>query len=127
MSEPTWAWQPLETYTLSITFGSDPDRTDELAEAVFEGIEDLKNSAPDEDVVSDVRQALLRSFETDFQENRTLLNQLANDYQRDVAPGASLLTYPASVEAVTPESIQEDARQYFNLENQIRVTLMPER
>ena len=121
------AWQPLETYTLSITFGSDPDRTDELAEAVFEGIEDLKNSAPDEDVVSDVRQALLRSFETDFQENRTLLNQLANDYQRDVAPGASILTYPASVEAVTPESIQEDARQYFNLENQIRVTLMPER
>ena len=120
------AWQPVETYTLSVTFGSDPERTDELVEAVFDGIEDLQTSPPDENIVSDVRQALLRSFETSFQENRTLLNQLVSDYQRGASPGASIRTYPASVEALTPESVQEDAQQYFDMDNRVRVTLMPE-
>ncbi len=119
-------WQPVESYTFTITFGSDPERTDELVQAVFDGIEDLKSAPPDDDLVSDVRQALLRSFETGFQENRTLLGQLVSDYQRDADPGASIRSYPASAEALTPVSIQEDAQQYLNLENRIRVTLMPE-
>ena len=121
------AWQPVETYTLSIAFGSDPERMDELVRAVFDGIEDLKTSPPSEDLVSDIRKALLRSFETDFQENRTLLNQLASDYRRGVTPGASIRSYPRSVEALTPASIQEDAQQYFKMDNRVRVTLMPER
>ena len=119
-------WQPVESYTLTITFGSDPERTDELVQAVFDEIEDLKNTPPDAALVSDIRQALLRSFETGFQENRTLLGQLASDYQRGAVPGASIRSYPASAEALTPVSIQDDAQQYLNLENQIRVTLMPE-
>ncbi len=121
------AWQPVESYTLSITFGSDPERTDELVQAVFDGIEDLKADPPDDDLVSDVRQALLRSFETGFQENRTLLGQLVSDYQRGAVPGASIRSYPASAEALTPVSIQDDAQQYLTLDNRIRVTLMPER
>ena len=90
------SWQPVESYTLSIAFGSDPDRSDELVQAVFDGIEDLKNAPPDDALVSDIRQALLRSFETGFQDNRTLLGQLASDYQRGDAPGASIRSYPAS-------------------------------
>ena len=120
------AWQPVESYTLTIAFGSDPERTDELVQVVFDGIEDLKSAPPDKELVSDVRQALLRSFETGFQENRALLGQLVSDYQRGADPGASIRSYPASAEALTPVSIQEDAQQYLNLENRIRVTLMPE-
>jgi zinc protease len=119
-------WQPAESYTLTITFGSDPERTDELVQVVFDGIEDLKSEPPEEALVSDIRQALLRTFETGFQENRALLGQLASDYQRGVDPGASIRSYPASAEALTPASVQEDAQQYLNLENQIRVTLMPD-
>ncbi len=120
------AWKPIENYTLNISFGSDPERTDELVQAVFDGIEDLKSDPPDESLVSDARQALLRAFETGFQENRTLLGQLVSDYQRGEVPGASIRSYPASVEALTPSAIQEDAQHYLNMEDRIRVTLMPE-
>ena len=61
-----------------------------------------------------------------FQQNRNVLNQLVFDYQRGMEPGASTRSYPASVEAVTPATIQEAARKYFNMENRVRVTLMPQ-
>ena len=121
-----YGWRPEETYTLTISFGSDPERVEELVDAVFDGIEDLKNAPPTEVEVSNTREALLRSFETSFQQNRTVLNQLVFDYQRGMEPGASTRSYPASIEAVTPESIQEAARKYFNMENRVRVTLMPQ-
>jgi zinc protease len=121
------AWQPVESYTITIAFGSDPERTEELTASVFAEIEGLSNSGPTAEQVADVREALLLSFETDFQENRTLLNQLVSDYRRGEVPGASIRSYPSSVEALTPASIQQDARQYLDLENWIRVTLLPER
>ena len=122
----SYSWRPEETYRLIITFGSDPERTEELVGTVFDGIEALKASGPTEQEVSDTREALLRSFETDFQENRTLLSQLVFDYQRGEAPGASIRSYPASVEALTPASIRETARKHFDIENYVRVTLMPQ-
>ncbi len=67
-------WRPEETYTLAISFGSDPDRVEELVETVFEGIEAFKNSPPTEEEVANTREALLRSFETSFQQNRNVLN-----------------------------------------------------
>ena len=100
---------------------------DELVGTVFDGIEALKASGPTDQEVADTREAMLRSFETDFEENRTWLNQLVFDYQRGEEPGASIRSYPASVETLTPETIQEVARKYFNMENYVRVTLMPER
>jgi hypothetical protein len=76
--------------------------------------------------VADVKETLLRSFETDFQRDSTILGQIVSDYQRGVVPGASVASFEASVEAVTAESILEDARQYLNMNNRVRVTLMPE-
>ena len=120
------AWQPTETYTVSISFGSAPDRVEELVGSVLDEIEVLQTAGPTPDEVASTQETMLRSFETAFQENRTVLGQLASDYQRGDVPGASIRTYPESVETMTPMSIQEDAHQYFNMENRIRVTLMPE-
>ena len=121
-----YSWRPEETYTLTISFGSDPERMEELVGTVFDGIEAIKASGPTDQEVADTREAMLRSFETNFQENGTWLNQLVFDYQRGEEPGASIRSYPASVETLTPETIQDVARKYFNMENYVRVTLMPE-
>ena len=118
--------RPDETYTLTISFGSDPERTEELVQTVYDGIEALKADGPTETEVANTREALLRAFETNFQQNGTILSQLIFDYQRGNEPGGSIQTYPASVEILTPGSIQETARKYFNMENRVRVTLMPE-
>ena len=111
---------------MTISFGSDPERTEELVQTVYDGIEALKTEGPTEIEVANTREALLRAFETNFQQNGTILGQLVFDYQRGNEPGGSIETYPASVEVLTPDSIQATARKYFNMENRVRVTLMPE-
>ena len=73
------------------------------------------------------RQALLRSYETNLRQNNYWLGQLVADYSRSVEPGASIASYPASVESVTPELLRNAARRYFNNERYVRVSLMPER
>ena len=111
---------------MTISFGSDPERADELVDRIFEGLQSFQEFGPTEEQVADARETLLRQFETDFQENRTWLSQLVNDYQREADPGASVKTFESSVEALTVGLIQEAARRYFDMENYVRVTLMPE-
>jgi zinc protease len=120
------SWKPEESYTLTVSFGSDPERAEEMVAAVFGEIERLQAAPPDEEEVSDTREALERSFETDFQSNRTWLGQLVSDYQRGEEPGASVLSYEATVEALTPEAIQDAAIRFFNTDNYVHVTLLPE-
>jgi len=120
------SWQPVESYTLTVTFGSDPERMEELVQAVYDGIEAFKDEGPTREQVADTREALLRDFETSFARNRTVLGQLAGDYERGVEPGASIESYEDSAEAITPESMREMAERFFNMDNRIRVTLMPE-
>ena len=38
----------------------------------------------------------------------------------------SLLANEAALNAVTPADVQEAARRYFDLDNRVRVTLLPE-
>ena len=121
------AWRPYESYSLTISFGSAPERTDELVATIFKEIERMKASGPAESEVTDTREALLRTYETNLRQNGFWLNQFSADYQRGEEPGATLRTYTDSVKAITPASIQSAATRYFNVENYVRVTLMPER
>jgi zinc protease len=120
------SWMPREAYTMLISFGSDPESIEETVLTILENIEDFKKTGPTADEVSDTREALLRSFETSFQRNQSHLAQLVSDYRRGVVPGESLRTYPSSVKELTPESIRTAAGEYLNIENRIRVTLLPE-
>ena len=133
----TFSWRPEGQYRLSITFGSDPERADELLEAVYGEIERLKGSPPTEDEVNDVREAQRRTWETDQESNSWWLNVLDGRYRYllDQSDGRypsgdvlleTLPTYGAALEALTPAGIQELAFRYFDLDNRVRVTLLPE-
>jgi zinc protease len=124
---PALSFRPQQTYTLTISFGSAPERYVELIQTIFKEIEVLKANGPTEAEVRDAREVMLRSFETSLRQNATWLNQFVSDYQRDEEPGAALRTYTEVVQALTPESLKKAAEKYFNMENIIQVTLLPER
>jgi zinc protease len=120
------SWQPVGSYTINISFGSDPERAEELTRTLFDEIERLKAEGPEADTVADTKQAMLRNFETGMEQNGYWLNQVAASYRFGEDPGAgALLTYPDTVEALTPADIQETIERYFDLENYIAVRLMP--
>jgi zinc protease len=121
------SWRPQETYTLTIAFGSAPERAEELVGIIFKEIEKMKTSGVTEEEIADTRSAMLRTFETSLRQNGFWMNQLSTDYQRGEEPGASVRSYTSSVDALTPATIQKTAARYFNRENYVRVTLQPER
>jgi zinc protease len=116
---------PTESYSLGINFGSDPARAAELLKSVFDEIESLKTKGPSEQQVNDVKETLLREFETSMKQNGYLLSQIASRYQlgEDLK---HLYALPDYYGKLTPESIQAAARAWLDTENYVRLTLMPE-
>jgi zinc protease len=73
MVRPTYTKIPEEEYSLTINFGCDPARVDELVKAVFQKVDDLRTKGPSDKDVSDAREALFREYETGMKQNGWLL------------------------------------------------------
>ena len=123
---PNYSKIPEERYSVGINFGCAPDRNAELVKAVFREIDALKAAGPTEKQVSDVREALLREFETNSKENGYLLSQIYLRYQvpQDLSEFFGLPDYYKTVSAAM---IQEAARRYLDTANYVQVTLFPEK
>ena len=116
---------PHAEYSLSISFGSDPERAEELIGFVYAEIEKFKESGPNAQEVANVKAQRRRSYETNSRENGYWLQRLVSTYQGDGDP-SDLNDYLDSLEMITLESVHEAAMTYFDFSNLVRITLMPE-
>jgi zinc protease len=117
---------PEQRYAITIGFGCNPDRTDELVKVVLKEIESLRTNGPAEKQVNDVREQLLRDFETNMKQNGYLLTQISQKYLFREDP-KEIFEMPEAYRKLTPAAIQEAARAYLSPENYVRVTLLPEK
>jgi len=122
----TYTKFPVAEYSLSIEFGSDPARTDELVKRVFQEIERLKAEGPGLSQMEDVKLSLVREFETSSRQNGFLLSQIVSKYQlgEDVA---TIWALPEAYRKLDAATIQQAARTYLRPGNYVRVTLVPEK
>jgi zinc protease len=116
---------PTEEYSVTIRFGSAPDRMNGLVDRVFEEIAKFKADGPTPQQVADEREQLVRAFETSMRQNGNVLAQLAFKYQNDEPP-AGILDPPQYYEKLTAGMVQAAARLYLNTDRYVRVTLLPE-
>ncbi len=121
----TSTWRPDEEYIISISFGSDPDRVDELTLAVFQEIDSLKISPASEEYISKVKEIQHRTFETDMKKNNYWLNQIVFRYQ-DGSDPAGIITYDKIIDGLEAAAVQEAAKLYFNMNNYVKISLFPE-
>jgi zinc protease len=115
---------PDPEYRVTIDFGCSPDRTEALVKAVFQEIEKFKTDGPTEKQASDVREAMLREFETNIKQNGYLLGQISGKYEYGEEP-ESLLLVPEFYKKITAATIQTAARTYLDTKNYVQVTLFP--
>ena len=116
---------PDEEYRISISFGSDPDRVEELTQVIFEQIDSLKTVGTTDLYVDKVKEMRKRQRETDLKENSFWVGSLASLDFNGVDP--RLLTqYPALVDSLTVDVVQQAAQKYFNMDRYVRVVLYPE-
>ncbi len=116
---------PRQEYSFSIQFACNPERVDELVKVVFDEIAALKKNGPTEQQVNDVREALVREFETNNQQNSYLLSQIYLRYQvpQDLGEYFGLGEY---YKTLGGKPIWDAARLYLRSDNYVKVTLLPE-
>jgi zinc protease len=117
---------PKPEYSITIEFGSSPERTDDLIKRVFEEIEKFKSSGPTEKQLNDEKEALIREFETNSKQNGYVLSQmyLRNFHGEDLGGIWMIPEYYKKLDAAT---VKEAAKLYLDTKNYIKVTLFPEK
>ena len=115
---------PRQHYDVSISFGSAPERTDELVREMFAVIDSIKAGVISDSNLVKVRELSIRSHETQLRENPAWLGAMM-DADEDHRDQADFLRIPEMVNAVTKEMIRDAARQYLRREQYARFTLLP--
>ncbi len=117
---------PKQEYSVTIQFGSSPERTDDLIKRVFEEIEKFKTDGPTEKQLTDEKEALIREFETNSKQNGYLLSQIQARYYNGEDP-AGVWQVPEFYKKLDAAKVQEAAKLYLDTKNFIKVTLFPEK
>ncbi|MDY6981895.1 MAG: insulinase family protein, partial [Pseudomonadota bacterium] len=124
---PQMSWLPTESAGVIVTFGSDPGRADELTTAMFAELERFKAEGPHRAELAEVRQVFLRNRETSLEQNGYWLNQLTQALSMGREPLAGdILEQGVVIDLMTPEAIQDAARQLIDTNNYVKLTLLPE-
>jgi zinc protease len=117
---------PRQEYTVNISFGSNPDRTEELVKTVMKEIESFKANGPTDKQLADVKETFLRDDESNMKQNGYLLGQIAlrYEYNEDLTSLFNIADYYRKIDAAT---IKSAAQKYLNPANMVKVTLFPEK
>ena len=118
---------PQPRYSVSIGFGTDPNRVDELVNAMFQAIGDLKANGPTEEEVTTVQEQLRRNREEAQESNDFWLSQLEYYFTTPGEDPMDILGYDRWVNAVTPGDIQDAARATLPDDRYVKVVLYPEK
>ena len=116
---------PDGEYRISITFGSDPDRVEELTQVIFAQIDSLKTAGTTGLYIDKVKEMRKRRREIDLKENGFWVRALESADFNGVDPRL-LVRYPELVDSLTAEMVQQAARKYFNMDRYVRVVLYPQ-
>ena len=114
---------PDAEYLISIIFGSDPTRTDELFDEVLKEVEWLRNGG-EQEYLDKVKELFQSNREEDLRENGFWLGQLTAAAQRGEGFEA-ILGYEELLENLTLADIEEVAQRYFTSDRYMRVVLLP--
>jgi len=117
---------PVADYQVSIAWGCDPARLDELVKRVLQEVEALKKDGPTPQQVADEREAAMRDYETVTKQNGWWVANIAQRYEYKDDP-AGLLALPDYFRKIDAAMIQQAARTYLKGDNRVQVTLVPEK
>jgi len=117
---------PAARYSVTIEFGCDPGRTEELVKTLFREIERLRTAGPTAEEVNDARQALLRQHESNLAQNNRLVAEISARVEaaEDIR---SFFDLPAEYAKLTAAAVQDAARNRLDTGNYVKVILYPEK
>ncbi len=117
---------PVSKYDISISYGADPAKLNELKEAVFAQIKDIATKGPSETDLQKAKEKLIRERETNVRENRYWLGIISNTWYNSNGDFSGFNDYDKIVNAFTIEDIKEATKKWCDFSNFYSVALKPE-
>ena len=118
------AGQPRPRYQVSVAFGGEPERMEELTEAVFAIVDTLRTRGPTADDVLKAREMELRQRETDLRTNRFWIERMLS-YDQHGWPLEQILDLPEWLARVDEGFVRSAALRYLDPARYVQVTLLP--
>ena len=116
---------PTERYQITVSFGSAPERVDELTREVFAVIESIKAGVVSDSNMTKIHELPIRAHETALRQNGSWIAAMA-DADEDGRDQRDFMRTPALVSAISREQLREAARLYLRTDQYARFTLLPE-
>jgi len=116
---------PDPEYGVSISFGCDPERVEELVGVVFNVIDDLRTTPIGGTYIEKVKEAERREWEVSLKQNAFWLRSLRYHYLYGLPP-EEILRHPQRAEALTAEAVRKLAERYLGRDAFVEVVLYPE-
>ena len=117
--------RPLPEFSITIGFGCDPKRLEDLVARVYQEIEKFRTEGPTEKQIADQREALQRDLEAGSKQNGYWLSQLVARYENGENPD-EILKAGELFSKVDAAMIRAAAARYLKGENRVQLTLVPE-
>ena len=115
---------PDPEYRISIFFGSDPDRKDELFSEIIEEIEWLRDGG-EQELLDTVKELLRTPRDEQLRDNNFWRSQIRSIAQGD-GDFSVIHRFEEWLDAITLDQVVAAAQQYMTPDRYIRVVLLPE-
>ena len=115
---------PTERYEINLSFGSAPERVDELVKEVFAVIDSVKAGIVSDSNLTKVKEIPLRSRETALRQNGSWLSWMV-DADEDGRDQRDFLRLPEILNGITSTTLRDAARLYLRTDQYARFTLLP--
>ena len=122
---PAISRKPYESYSLNITFGCNPERTEELYNTIMTQLDSISNFGPSQLYVNKVKEGQLKAREKELKENNSWMNWVYTNYYNGL-PMSEMAEYKDRVNSLTPELFKSIAKKYINKERFVKGVLLPE-
>lgn len=116
---------PYSRYRVTVTFGSAPERREELLAAMWAVVDSIKAGVISDSNMVKIREMAVRSHETALKENGSWMGAM-RDADEDGRDQRDWLRSPELTARVTRAQVAEAARRYLRREQMILFTLLPE-
>ncbi len=117
---------PDERYSITISFNSDPERTDELIEAAKSVIQNAKREGPSDEDLKKVKEIQRQAKIKNMKENRYWSRQIESKVRfSDPLESILMPTFENKLNSLNGDHIKEYARKYFNSNNYMQIIMDP--
>jgi zinc protease len=118
---------PEEEYTITVVYGTSPQKLDELKKTVFEIISEYQKNGPTAEELATAQEKLLRERETALRENGFWMGILSNTYYIKNGDFSEFGGYEKLVKNLSVDSTKKAFVDLFDFKNYISVALAPEK